>query len=249
MYKPVSRDTTTAIQGKMAIREKIQHIRTRIERACLKANRDPQSVELIAVTKTYPIEIVREAFDAGIRHFGENRVQELKLKSQLLPGKHQGGEVFWHMIGHIQRNKARDVVACADYIHALDSLRLAAELDRRAGESGRVISCLVQVNVSNETSKFGLQPAELSAFFEKLTAFKSLRVSGLMTLASPAYDPETIRPQFQLLRRLLEEQREKSAGFERMVYLSMGMSGDFEVAIEEGATHVRVGSALFGART
>ena len=153
------------------------------------------------------------------------------------------------MIGHIQRNKAREVTSFADMVHSLDSLRLAKELNRRAGEAARVLPCLVQVNVSGESSKYGLEPAEVPALMEALASFEHLQIRGFMTLAAPAEDPEAIRPQFKLLRSLLEEIRAAHGGAASLTCLSMGMSGDFEVAIEEGATHVRLGSALFGART
>lgn len=240
---PVLNDTTTSIG------ERIRHIRYRIEQACVRAGRDPDEVELVAVTKTHPIAVVHEAFNAGLRHFGENRVQELKLKADAFPGQIQGGEITWHMIGHIQRNKAKEVVTFADMVHSLDSLRLAKELNRRAGDAARVLPCLVQVNVSGESSKYGLEPAEVPALMGALASFKHLQIRGFMTLAAPAENPETIRPQFKLLRSLLEEIRAAHGGDASLTCLSMGMSGDFEVAIEEGATHVRLGSALFGART
>ncbi len=236
-------DTTTSI------RDRIQHVLGRIERACERAGRNPEDVELIAVTKTHPIEVVREAFDAGLRHFGENRVQDLKLKADALPGILRGGDVTWHMIGHIQRNKAKDVIEYADMVHAVDSIRLAQELDRCAADASRVLPCLVQVNVSDESSKFGLAPADVAAFMEALSPLEHLEINGFMTLASPAEDPETIRPQFRLLRSMMEEVKASDARYASMNCLSMGMSGDYEVAIEEGATHVRVGSALFGSRT
>ena len=243
MYNIVPRDSASTIEYR------IKHVLERMERACLQAGRDVGSVQLIAVTKTYPLEVIREAFDAGIRHFGENRVQELQLKSQAFPGVHEGGDVFWHMIGHIQRNKAKDVVACADFVHALDTERLAKELDRRARAANRILPCLVQVNVSNEHSKFGLSPDDVPEFLGNLVALENLDIRGFMTLASPTPDPELIRPQFRLLRSILEEAKSTHAQIGTLEYLSMGMSGDFEVAIQEGATHVRVGSALFGARS
>ena len=243
MYNIVPRDSTSTIEGK------IKRIQERIAHACEESNRDVDSVQLIAVTKTYPLDVIREAFDAGIRHFGENRVQELKLKSQALPGVHKGGDVFWHMIGHIQRNKAKEVIDCADFVHALDTERLAVELDRRAGAADRKLPCLIQVNVSSEQSKFGLNPADVPDFLDKLVAFENLEIKGFMTLASPTPDPERVRPQFGLLRSILEEAKATHPGIGTFEYLSMGMSGDFEVAIQEGATHVRVGSALFGARS
>ncbi|MEM8486419.1 MAG: YggS family pyridoxal phosphate-dependent enzyme [Bacteroidota bacterium] len=243
MHNTVSRDSTSTIQ------QRIAGVLRRMEQACQRVGRDASEVELVAVTKTYPIEVVREAFDAGIRHFGENRVQELKLKSQALPGVQHGGEVFWHMIGHVQRNKAKDVLECADFVHALDSQRLAEVMDRRAGDKGRVLPCLVQVNVSNEYSKFGLEPADVPEFLVLLKQYANLEVRGFMTLAAPAADPEDVRPQFKLLRSIMHDAQQAHPQMKTVDVLSMGMSGDFEVAIEEGATHVRVGSALFGARS
>jgi len=223
-------------------------VRERIAAACARAGRDPGGVTLVAVTKTHPPELVAAAAEAGLADFGENRVQELIAKSDGVPGATMGGAVRWHLIGHLQRNKAREAAARADLFHALDSTRLAAALDGAAGAAGRVLDCLVQVNVSGEGSKSGVAPDEAHALVGEASAFSHLRVVGLMTLAAPVEGADelerVVRPQFQLLRRLAETYR----GGARLDVLSMGMSGDFEVAVEEGATHVRVGSALFGAR-
>ena len=181
-------------------------------------------------------------------HCGENRVQELVEKAGKLSDRRQAGDVHWHMIGHLQRNKAKDVLDHAEMLHALDSLRLAQELDRRAGLAGAPFSCLVQVNVSGEESKFGLDPDAVHDFLDAVSAFDYLRISGLMTLAAPVEDPEDVRGQFRLLRRLSETYDAKGRTNLAMEHLSMGMSNDFEVAIEEGATHVRIGSAIFGPR-
>ncbi len=232
-----------------AIARRLEAVRERIARACRRAGRRPEDVTLVGITKTFPPEAAAAARRAGLRDFGENRVQELVAKAAALPGEILGGDLRWHMVGHLQRNKARDVVACADLFHALDSLRLAEELDRRAAEAGRLMPCLVQVNVSGEASKFGLDPDQTLAMLDRLAPYENLRVLGLMTLAAPADDPETVRPQFRLLRDLFEACRVRGAPRVEMRYLSMGMSGDFEVAIEEGATHVRLGTALFGPRT
>ena len=152
------------------------------------------------------------------------------------------------MIGHLQRNKARDVIAHADVFHALDSLRLAKELNRRAEAAERSLPCLVQINVSGESSKFGIEPDELASFLNEAAVFERLEIRGLMTLASPADDPEHVRPEMRLMRELRDRHREGAASHHKLDWLSMGMSGDFEVAIEEGATHVRIGSAIFGQR-
>ncbi len=231
------------------IGQRIQEVITRINRACERSGRDARSVTLVAVSKTFPVSVVEEAYQAGIRHFGENKVQELKPKCAELPGLIEGGDIHWHMIGHVQRNKAKDVVACADSMHTLDSLRLARELEKRAAALGRVLPCMVQVNVSGESSKYGLDPGDIPAFMEEAVAFPHLEITGLMTLASPVDDPEEVRPQFVKLRSLKEELTASGPRYSSIEHLSMGMSGDFEIAIEEGATHVRIGSLLFGART
>ena len=232
----------------VVIAHRVEQLLGRIEEACTRVRRASDSVTLIAVTKTFPIEVVQAAYDAGLRHFGENRVQELVAKASVLPGKCRAGDVYWHMIGHVQRNKAKEVVAHADLVHSVDSVRLAAELNRRAESADRVLPCLIQVNVSGEASKFGLTPEAIPTFLNETSHFEHLQMAGFMTLASPAADPEQVRPQFRLLRRIGEQAADSHPGLFQLHYLSMGMSGDFEVAIEEGATHVRVGSALFGAR-
>ena len=218
------------------IAEQLDTVRSRIERACRRASRRADEITLIGVTKTWPLDIVRAAIAAGIHDIGENRAQELVEKAKALPaGVHR-----WHMIGHLQRNKAKVVVRHAASFHALDSIRLARALDRHASEAGRILECFAQVNVSGEASKSGFDPHEVPRALDELVAFESLRIVGLMTLAAPAEDPEDVRPQFSLLRRLSESMQDAR--------LSMGMSGDFEVAVEEGATHIRLGSALFGRR-
>ncbi|QXD14824.1 YggS family pyridoxal phosphate-dependent enzyme [Rhodocaloribacter litoris] len=231
-----------------AIAAAVAAVRARIERACRRAGRSPDEVTLIGVTKTFPVEAVAAARAAGLEDFGENKVQELVEKAGRIPGALHGGPVRWHMIGHLQRNKARDVVRHADVFHALDSRRLAEALERRAADAGRVLPCFVQVNVSGEPSKFGLDPGAVHPFLDALAACEHLHVVGLMTLAAPADDPEDVRPQFRLLRRLLETYDARDNPQVDLRYLSMGMTGDFEVAVEEGATHVRIGTALFGAR-
>ncbi len=231
-----------------SIRARAEAVRARIDAACARSGRDPAAVRLIAVSKTFPGAVVQAAVGAGLRDFGENRVQELEEKGRLFPGERRLEEVRLHFIGSLQRNKAQGVIEWADVFHALDSERLAKALDQRAGAAGRVLPCFVQVNVSGEDSKSGLDPDALHAFLDGLAAQEHLRVLGLMTLAAPAATPDeletVVRPQFQRLRRLAETYD----GPFTLDRLSMGMSGDFEVAVEEGATDVRVGSAIFGAR-
>lgn len=230
-----------------ALATRYQKIQQRIEAACQRAGRSPEEVTLVAVSKTFPLAAIEQAQAVGLQHFGENKVQELTEKTAALPGQHGGGPVVWHMIGHLQRNKAKDVAAQADVFHALDSERLARTLNQRVAEGDRILPCLVQVNVSGEASKYGLDPDAALAFLGKMGAYPHLQVRGLMTLAAPTPDPEAVRPQFQRLRSLRDAYAGTVANVQ-LEWLSMGMSGDFEVAIEEGATHVRIGSALFGPR-
>lgn len=194
---------------------------------------------LVAVTKTHPVETVHAALDAGLTAVGENKVQELAAKREALAS----ATAVWHYLGRVQTNKARDIVRYADLIHGVDSLRAGEALARRMEAEGRRVPVLVQVNVSGEASKAGVEPEQAAALVDGLRGL-GLDVHGLMTLASPADDPEAVRPEFARMRRL----RDDLGGADRLPILSMGMSGDFEVAVEEGATHVRVGSALFGDR-
>ncbi len=230
------------------IARRLEQVHERIRRACRRVGRDPAEVTLIGVTKTFPLEVVELAYASGLRHFGENRVQELVAKATAKPGHIQGGDIWWHLIGHLQRNKVKQAVRFADWFHALDSLRLAQELDKRAAAVGRVMPVLVEVNVSGEPTKFGLPPDAVYDFLDALAPFEHLQVLGLMTVAAFLPDPEQIRPQFRTLRRLWEGYRGRENPRVEMRVLSMGMSHDFEVAIEEGATHIRIGSALFGPR-
>ncbi len=217
------------------IRDRIHRVQEKISGACRRAGRREKDVTLIAVTKTWPVEVVAAAVEAGLAGFGENKVQELVAKAPHFPDQN------WYMIGHLQRNKARQVVEHAKEFHALDSIRLAQTLNRYAEAAGLVLPCFLQVNVSGEASKFGLDPTRIDEILAPLEEFQSVRLAGLMTLASP--DVRKVREEFRLLRRIRSRY-----GHLTGPGLSMGMSGDYEIAIEEGATHVRVGSALFGPR-
>ncbi len=228
------------VQG---IRTRLAEIQARITQACERASRSPETVTLVAVTKTFPLEVVQAGYAAGLRNFGENRVQELVTKAQPFPGTINGGDIRWHMIGPLQRNKAKWVTAHADVFHTLDSLRLAEALNKRATARGRTLPCMVQVNISGEATKSGISPAETAPFLKTLTAYEHLKVQGLMGMPAPSSDPESARPALRNLRILLETAPVP------LSQLSMGMSNDFEVAIEEGATHIRIGSALFGSRS
>lgn len=229
------------------IQERHAAITERIVRACTRAGRSPEDVTLIGVSKTFPPDLIAAAQAAGLCQFGENKVQELITKATTYPGTANGGTLTWHYIGHLQRNKAKDVVAHADLFHALDSIRLANTLNQRAAQTNRRLPCLIQVNVSGEASKFGLTSYDVSAVLDHLVTLPHLEIRGFMTLAAPTPNPEEVRTQFRLLRDI-RDQSQTAHPSEQLTYLSMGMSGDFEVAIEEGATHIRIGTALFGRR-
>jgi pyridoxal phosphate enzyme (YggS family) len=233
----------------MNMKDRIGRVQDEIERACARSGRQRDDVTLIAVSKLFPLESVLRAAELGIREFGESRVQELAAKRDELRERGISPGLTWHLVGHLQRNKARQAIGRFDLLHSLDSIRLAATLDRTAEEADVVCRCLAQVNVSEEDTKFGIEPSGLTSFLDSLAGFSRLRVDGLMTLASPVTDPDDARPQFASMRHLLEQE----AGIDRpnvdLRILSMGMSGDCGVAIEEGATDVRVGTAIFGERT
>jgi len=219
-------------------------VRGRIRAACARAGRDPEAVKLVAVTKTVPVERVREGIEAGIDILGENYIQEAKRKVELLAGL----RVSWHCIGHLQTNKAKMAVECCDWIETLDREALAIELNRRAESAGRKVPVLIQVNIGGEETKSGVRPDELSSFLRVVSGLECLDVRGLMALP-PFFDrPEPARPYFRQMRALLDMLKSEFPRPDRLTELSMGMSGDFEVAIEEGATLVRIGTAIFGSR-
>ena len=216
----------------------------RIAAAAGRVGRDVAEVRLLAVSKTVSEERIRLAVQAGVCDLGENKVQELTRKRLALGEM----DVSWALIGHLQTNKVRDAVRHADEFHALDRLKLAEALDRRLQGEGRGLDVFVQVNTSGEASKFGLAPEALTGFLDELVHYRSLRVRGLMTLAAFDPDPERSRGCFALLRRLRDEARQRDPDLIGPGELSMGMSGDYKLAIEEGATLVRIGSLLFGQR-
>ncbi|WP_116348170.1 YggS family pyridoxal phosphate-dependent enzyme [Alkalilimnicola ehrlichii] len=228
------------------LKHNVEAIRSRIAAACARVGRDPAEVRLLPVSKTVPIDRLRLAYAVGCREFGENKVQEAHHKAEATADLE---EVRWAVIGHLQTNKAKYVARFASEFQALDSLRLAEALERRLQVEGRALDVFVQVNTSGEASKFGLPPEDVVGFVGKLSAYPALRVRGLMTLALLSGDPARVRPCFERLRRLRERLRQETSIGLEMNELSMGMSGDFELAVEEGATTVRVGQAIFGART
>ncbi|HEY7698025.1 MAG TPA: YggS family pyridoxal phosphate-dependent enzyme, partial [Vicinamibacteria bacterium] len=231
----------------MEIPSRLAAIRDRMEGACRRAGRAPSDVTLVAVTKTRTVEEVASAVEAGVTDLGENRVQEAEAKYPSLASleARDGSPPRWHLVGHLQKNKVKKAVALFDRIHSLDSVELGHKIDRAAEEIGKVQPVLVQVDLASEATKFGLPEADLLGTLETLTGLRRLRVDGLMALPPFVPDPEAVRPYFRRLRELGAEAFGRGlAGRE----LSMGMSHDFEVAIEEGATFIRVGTALFGPR-
>jgi len=225
----------------MSLADNLAAVRDRIAAACLRAGRSPGEVTLLAVSKNHPAASVAEAVSLGVRLFGENRVQEAKAKIPECPGSAR-----WHFIGHLQSNKARDAVALFEMIESVDSLALAAELQKQAERQAKTLKMLLEVNVAGESSKFGWNPERLVTEFTELNRFDRLELHGLMTVAPYAVKPETVRPVFRRLRALRDHCADLQGA--PLPVLSMGMSGDLEVAIEEGATLVRVGTALFGPR-
>jgi len=228
----------------MSIADNLAAVRARIDAACLRAGREPASVRLLPVSKTRPAADVLAAHEAGAVRFGENRVQEAWGKARELA---EAG-VEWAIIGHLQVNKAKVVAGFASEFQALDSLEVAAELDKRLQAAGRQLDVLIQVNSSAEATKSGLRPDDVVAFAASLTPFDALRVRGLMTIALPSDDPALVAPCFDIMTTLQARLRDAAAPGQCYDELSMGMSGDFELAIEHGATVVRVGTAIFGAR-
>ena len=224
------------------IADNLAAVQERIAAACDRAGRAPEDVQLVAVGKKFPASIIHEAADCGLTLFGENRVQEAKAKIPDCPG-----HLRWHFIGNLQTNKCRDAVALFDFLHAVDSLHLAAELNKRCEQAAKVMPVLLEVNVSGEGSKHGFTPESAAAAMEAFFEFPQLEIHGLMTMAPFTRQPENARPYFQKLRKL------KSACEARLgaplPELSMGMSGDYEIAIEEGATIIRLGTTLFGPRS
>jgi PLP dependent protein len=234
----------TAATTVEAFRANLLSVREKMTAAAHRVGRDSETVRLLPVSKTVCEDRVRLAVAAGCAELGENKVQEAARKHANLSDL----DVSWSVIGHLQTNKARDVAAFADEFQALDSLRLAAALDRRLQAAGRGLDVYIQVNTSAEPSKFGLEPAEVPDFLAELPAYGSLRVQGLMTLALFTDDTDRVRECFQVLRRVRDHARDTDPDLIGRGLLSMGMSGDYETAIEEGADCVRVGQAIFGAR-
>ncbi len=221
--------------------ERISSIFKKITNAALRVGRNPESIKLIAVTKGQPIEKIIEAADLGLRIFGENRVQEAREKIAQI----KGFNLQWHMIGHLQTNKVKEAVRIFTLIHSLDSEKLAIKIDNEAKKIDKIQRVLIEVKLSEEDSKFGIKEEELENFIDAIVNLKHLKIEGLMTMPPYFENPEDVRPYFRRLRQLRDTLSEK---YPFLRELSMGMSHDFEIAIEEGATMVRIGTALFGQR-
>ena len=225
---------------RVSIAENYNKLNARIKQAAEAAGRDPGTIEIVAVSKTVPVERIARALDCGIKIIGENRVQEAKQKYAVL-----GAKAEWHMVGHLQTNKVRDALTIFSLIHSLDSLHLAEEIENRAE---RTVDCLIEVNTSGEATKYGIEPGELISFFESIQRLTKINVRGLMTIG-PGWALEDAENSRSCFRMLFELRGALAKKYHReFPCLSMGMTSDFEVAIEEGSTMIRVGTALFGPR-
>jgi pyridoxal phosphate enzyme (YggS family) len=219
----------------------VKAVQERIERKCTEVKRDSREIKLIAVSKTFGVDDIEKAFSTGLRDFGENKAQELSVKHE-----HLGDKITWHFIGHLQRNKVRYVVPAASYIHSVDSLQLASEINKYAAKNNKIQKILLQVKTSEEESKFGIK--EISELYDLALycrEYSNIKLEGLMTIAPLTEDENLIRQSFRQLRKLKDNLNSDGLGLKE---LSMGMTSDFEIAIEEGATMLRIGSAIFGER-
>ena len=225
------------------IRENIEEVKEKIRLACVKSERDMNDVTLIAVSKTKPLPMLQEAYECGIRDFGENKVQELMEKIPAMPD-----DIRWHMIGHLQRNKVKCIVDKVYLIHSVDSLRLAEEISKEACKKNVCVNILVEVNVAEEDTKFGTTCEDAIALVENISRLPNLKIHGLMTIAPNVENEEENRIYFNRLKQLSVDIRSKNIDNVYMDVLSMGMTGDYMVAIEEGATMIRVGTGIFGER-
>ena len=225
------------------VTENLANVEKKIEDACARVGRSRDEVTLIAVSKTKPIPLLEEAYRAGARDFGENKVQEMMDKIPVLPD-----DINWHMIGHLQRNKVKYLIGKTTLIHSVDSLRLAEEISRLSEKNNVLTDILIEVNIAEEESKFGTSRDEAISLVEAVSALPGIRICGLMTIAPYVEDPEDNRKYFREIKKLSVDIANRNIDNVSMSILSMGMTGDYEVAIEEGATMVRVGTGIFGER-
>ena len=225
------------------LKDNLKNVEERVQAACDRAGRKREEVTLIAVSKTKPIEMLQEIYDENIRDFGENKVQELCDKIEKMPK-----DIKWHMIGHLQRNKVKYIVDKVALIHSVDSLRLAETIENEAAKHNVTVPILIEVNVAQEESKFGLKTEEVLSLVESVAALPHINIKGLMTIAPYVEDPEENRGIFRQLKKLSVDIAAKNINNVNMSVLSMGMTGDYQVAVQEGATMVRVGTGIFGER-
>lgn len=225
------------------LKENLAEVQSRVEQACKRAGRDVAEVTLIAVSKTKPVTDLQEIYNAGVRDFGENKVQEMCDKMEKMPK-----DINWHMIGHLQRNKVKYIVGNVALIHSVDSYRLAEEINIQAKKKGIVVPILVEVNIADETTKFGVSKEDAMELVRQIASLDALSIKGLMTIAPYVVDPEENRAYFRKIKELSVDIDNQNIDNVSMDILSMGMTGDFEVSIEEGATMVRVGTGIFGKR-
>lgn len=226
------------------IRDNLTAVKAKIQAACDRSGRAYAEITLVNVSKTKPIELLQEGYEAGMRVFGENKVQEIRDKYEAF--RPEG--IQWHLIGHLQRNKVKYIVDKVALIHSVDSIRLAETIDQEAAKKGVIVPVLIQVNMAQEESKFGLDKEEVMALVADVRKLEHLKIEGLMTIAPFVDDPEENRPVFRAMRELFIDIKGQNLDNVSMNVLSMGMSNDYEVAIEEGATMIRIGTALFGER-
>lgn len=227
----------------MMVAQQFHEIEKRVLDACARSGRRPEDVTLIAVSKTKPVELLWQAYEAGARDFGENKVQEILEKEPRLPG-----DIRWHMIGHLQTNKVRQIVGRTCLIHSVDSVKLALEIQKESAKKDLITDVLLEVNVAEEESKFGFRLEETEEALRQISRLSNVRVCGLMTIAPFVSNAEENRQVFRKLNKFYVDMKSKNIDNVNMNVLSMGMTGDFEVAVEEGATMVRVGTGIFGAR-
>lgn len=225
------------------IRENLDNVHKNIKQACITAGRAEDEVTLIAVSKTKPVSVLMEAYECGCRHFGENKVQELVSKYEVMPK-----DIHWHMIGHLQRNKVKYIIDKVSLIHSVDSLKLAEEISREASKRGIEVSVLIEVNVAEEESKFGVSVRDALSLIQEIASLPGIHIKGLMTIAPYVENPEENRPYFEIMKQLAVDISRKNIDNVSMNVLSMGMTGDYVTAVEEGATFVRVGTGIFGER-
>ncbi len=224
------------------LKNRLNEVLLRIKRSAERVGRDPAEIRLVAVGKGHPAESIREAYELGLRDFGENRAQELKEKYEVL----RDLDITWHFIGRIQTNKVKYFVPIVDYIHSVWRERELVEIDKRSKALGKIVKVFVEVNVSGESTKAGVRPEDLEDFLKVATGFENIEIVGLMTMAPYVENPEDVRWVFRELREMRDGLRES---FPSLVELSMGMSNDFEIAVQEGATFLRIGTAIFGSRS